>query len=281
MKFQLKHALGIIIGVFIIVVDVVFFMSPRVRWFQTLIVLAILSAFLPYILDFFKENKRQKEIELKFLEFVRNLVGTVKAGIPIPKAIQKVAKEDYGALTPYVKKLSQQIEWGIPTHQALQTFSNDTNNIVIKRSVSIVIEAEKSGGNMEDVLEAVTNSVMEIKKIKQERKASVYSQTVQGYIIFFIFIIIMLVMQTKLLPPLTSLTNLASTETGSFLTTPGVSSQALQNMDTIFLSLILIQGFFNGVMIGKFAEDSIKAGLKHSLILMVLGYIIISLVSGG
>ena len=48
----------------------------------------------------------------------------------------------------------------------------------------------------------------------------------------------------------------------------------------VFIWLILIQGFFAGVMIGKFSEGELKAGLKHSLILMIVGYIVFTFVGG-
>jgi len=37
-----------------------------------------------------------------------------------------------------------------------------------------------------------------------------------------------------------------------------------------FLWLLLVQGFFAGLVIGKLAEGKIKAGLKHSFILVLL-----------
>ena len=75
---------------------------------------------------------------------------------------------------------------GIPLREALKIFAKDTKNRIIIRSISIVIEAEKSGGNIDQVLQAVTNSVLQIKKIKEERKSNTYSQMIQGYFIFFI-----------------------------------------------------------------------------------------------
>ncbi len=280
MRFGIVNLLGILGGVFVIVLDFLLFFRPLTRWFNALLLVGVLIAALPYIIAFLNENKRQKEIEEKFLEFVRNVVSSVEAGVPIPKAIVHVSTEDYGALSPYVKKLASQIEWGIPTHQALLIFGNDTRNKVIKRSVYIVIEAEKSGGNIQDVLQAVTNSVVEVKKIKEERRASVYSQVVQGYIVFFVFIIIMLVLQTKLLPPLTGLTNVSFGGFGGGVLAGAPESGRVSDIDSIFTSMVLIQGFFVGIMIGKFSEGDLKFGIRHSLILMVTGYLIISIVRG-
>ena len=53
---------------------------------------------------------------------------------------------------------------------------------------------------MEDVLESITGSLIEIKKIKESRRASVHSQIIQSYIIFFVFIGVMIVIQKLLVP---------------------------------------------------------------------------------
>lgn len=283
-KVKTRHILFIILGVIILLLDFYFFFGIKTRWFKPLIVVALVVAGSQFLIDFLRENTRQKELETKFLEFVRALVQTVRSGVSIPKAILQISNENYGALTPYVKKLAHQIEWGFPLHEALNTFSMDTNNSVIKKSVSIVTEAEKSGGNMGDVLQAVTDSVFSIKKIKEERRSSVYSQMVQGYIVFFVFIAIMLVMQVYLIPKIAVLggeasIGLAGSPIGG-LTTPGGTGVSIEQLDQTFLWLIVIQGLFAGLMIGKFTDGEYKYGIKHSFILMVAGYLIIATARG-
>lgn len=279
-KFEAKHILFIVLGIIVLIGDFYFFMG--LRWFKPILVISFVIMGLQFFLDFLQENKRQKEIELKFLEFVRALVETVKSGTSVPKAIQQVSKEDYGYLTIHVRKLANQLEWGFPLHDALINFAKDTNNRVIAKSVSIVTEAEKSGGNMGEVLEAVSGSVFSIKKVKEERKASVYSQLVQGYIIYFVFIIIMLVMQVYLMPKISQLSmDVGSGLGGSII--PGMSGGAKLSsdfMDQLFVYLVIIQGAFAGLLIGKFSEGELKYGVKHALILVIVGYLIISTVRG-
>jgi flagellar protein FlaJ len=50
---------------------------------------------------------------------------------------------------------------------------------------------------------------------------------------------------------------------------PGVPPE---EMKRIFLHMTLIQGFFGGLVAGKMGEGSIGAGLKHSLVMMLLGF---------
>lgn len=280
-RFKKEYFIGISVGLFMIVLDILYFW--KTRWFLSIIILSVSIGWSQFWIDFHKEQVRQREIEEKFLEFVRALVGTAKSGISIPQALKQTSDKDYGALTKYTKKLANQLEWGIPVHDALLTFSKDTGNSVIKRSVSIVLEAEKSGGDMESVLESVTDSVVHVKKMKAERKAGTYSQMVQGYMVFFIFIGIMLLLQLKLFPSLQSMEGMGESLGSAGLT--GMFGQGEKAdpafMDRIFFSLILVQGFFAGIMVGKFSEGTIKQGLLHSLILMTVAALIMTTAKGG
>ena len=271
-RFKLSYVIGIALTVLLILANVVLFLDTR--WFWTGIIIAFACLIIQPLFDVLNENKRQKEIELKFLEFIRSLVESVKSGISIPNSVIHIAKKDYGALQPYVQKLANQIEWGIPTRKALTTFGYDTENVVIKRSISIMVEAEKSGGDITDVLTSVVESVLNVKKIKEERKASTFSQVIQGYVVFFIFIGIMLVLQLWLFPKITGLSSNLAEGLGSL----GVSEGF--NLDRIFFSLIIVQGFFAGIMIGKFSEGTLKRGLLHSAVLIVAATLIITTVKG-
>src|SRR3989344_4546858 len=249
------------------------------RWFWLALVITINIGWAHFWFDFLKENKRQKEIEEKFLEFIRNVGETVRTGVPIPKGILQVADKDYGALTPYVKKLGNQIEWGMPMHNSLVVFADDTENKMIKRSISIIIEADESGGDISDILESVSTSVVNIKQMKEERRSTIFSQIVQGYIVYLLFIGIMIILQLVLFP---KLTNITSSLEGS-ASILGVSTGTEEKIDidlTIFL-LLMIQGFFGGLAIGKFSEGNIKNGLINSLILMTLAALIITTAKGG
>lgn len=280
-KFRKVYLLSIFVALFIVALDVYFyFIAGGIlkRFFWPIFILALTLGWLHFWIDFYKEIKRQKDVELKFLEFVRSLVETVRSGITIPMSIIHVSKEDFGDLTPHIRKLAHQVEWGIPLHKALIVFADDTGNNVIKRSISIIIEADVSGGNIGDVMDSVAESVINVKNLKEERRASTYSQVVQGYIVFFIFIGIMLVLQLWLFPKLVALKG--PLQSGLGMIGGETSEGEVMSLDSVFFSLIIIQGFFAGIMIGKFSEGSISRGLIHSLILITLAAIVITTARG-
>jgi hypothetical protein len=47
-----------------------------------------------------------------------------------------------------------------------------------------------------------------------------------------------------------------------------------QEISSSFLYLLLVQGFFSGLAIGKLSEGNIKAGIKHSFILVSMSFLI-------
>lgn len=296
MKFEKRHIAAMIMGVITLLADLFFFMDSPL--FIPLIVVAVTIGWSQYWIDFFIEMQRQKNLEARFPDFVRYLAGAIRSGMPVSKAILHVSRTNFGDLTPYVRKLSNQIEWSIPAHKALMIFAYDTKNPVIKRAIATVIEAEQAGGNIEDVLETVTQSVIDIKKIKDRRKASIHGQSIQSYVIFLVFLVIMIVVQNLVVPyvsnlgatpggedditgsilrPLGGITERVEIDYSSFPAFMNSISQWFISLRGVFLMISLIQGFFTGLVIGKLAEGQIYPGLKHSLILMTIAFFVISL----
>jgi flagellar protein FlaJ len=142
--------------------------------------------------------------------------------------------------------------------------------VPIKRSIGTIIETYKVGGKISDTLKAIGQSLIEISKIKQERSASVQAQIVTSYLIFFVFIFILVVLQAFLIPALGS-----ATVAGGFEEVPEETPTELYSQT--FVNFIIVQGFFAGLATGKMAEGSLVAGFKHSLVLIVIGYTVFSL----
>ncbi len=279
MKVNKLEVSGIVVALIIIVLSFIFLKGTDLFYF--LLGIAFVIAGFPFFILIIFESNLIREKDEMFLEFSRNLVEGVKAGTPISKSILNIKTKDYGSLNPYIDKLANQISLGIPIKVALETFARDVGSKTISRAVTIISESEKAGGEIEDILESVASSVSQVEKLKKERRAAMYTLVVQGYIIFFIFIIIMLVMQFKILPIAVGLgQGVGNVEGGSTIggglsgIIKGGSVMTAEEMARPFFWLLLVQGFFAGLVIGKLSEGEIKFGLKHSFILMVLAVLI-------
>lgn len=274
-----SNYVGIIASIVVILISLILFyfnyIDSKILYFILGMAGVILG--LPFFVNLLVESNSEKNKDQMFLEFARDLVEGVKSGTPISKSIINVKKKDYGVLTPFVIKLANQISLGIPVKDALDVFSREVRSEVITRAIGLIREAERSGGRIEVILESVTFSVGQIEKLKKERKAAIYNLTVQGYIIFLIFIVMMLIMQFKILPLTTDLNiqpgALEGVDLGGL--TNHISGKAdIESISNSFLYLLLTQGFFAGLVIGKISEGSVKAGIKHSFILLALSYLV-------
>jgi len=265
MEIKKIHWIGIGLALAIVVTSL-FFIGTK--YFFFMIGLGVLFGVSPFVFSIIHETQVATEKEEMFLEFARNLVESVKTGTPISKSIINVGDKSYGVLSENVKKLANQISLGIPLSFALQTFSRDVNNKTISRALTLIGQAEKAGGEIGGILESVADAVNISEKLKKERKSTISTLVVQGYIIFFIFIIIILVMQFKIIPMISGIANISA----SGIQRGGdVDASEISNA---FLYLLLIQGLFSGLVIGKITEGSIKGGIKHSFTLILASFLI-------
>jgi flagellar protein FlaJ len=283
-RISRSNLIGVATAIVIIITGVVLLLMNvpgfDANFFFFVVGIAIVIGGLPFLMNLLLQAKVEKDKDQMFLEFSRDLVEGVKSGTPISKTIINTKNKDYGALNSYVDKLANQIALGIPVKDALETFARDVNSSVIARAVSLIKEAEKSGGKIETILESVSASISQIEVLKKERKAAIYNLTVQGYIIFLIFIAIMLVLQFKILPIMENLnfdvgTSLADVDSLK----PGAEQDKGVDVNALalpFLFLLIFQGLFAGLVIGKISEGKIKYGFKHSFIMVAMAWLISS-----
>jgi pilus assembly protein TadC len=269
MEIKKSHYVGVGIALVILVISF-FFRETKV--FFLLFGVGILTGALPFVISLINETRIENEKEEMFLEFTRNLVESVKTGTPISKSIINLRDKAYGVLGENIKKLANQISLGIPLNSALSVFAKDVNNATVSRTITLIGEAEMAGGDIGEILEAVAEAVNMSDKLKKERKAAISTLVIQGYIIFFVFMIIILIMEFQILPMVSGIAELGSVGGGTFANLGTGEAIDQTDISNSFLYLLLIQGFFTGLTIGKLGEGGFKAGVKHSFALMLLSF---------
>lgn len=275
LKLNKSKITGISLAVIILVLSLIFLQSSDLFYFM--VGMAAFIAGLPFFIFLIVETKTIRDKNEMFLEFSRDLVEGVRAGTPISRSIINIRNKNYGSLNPYIEKLANQISLGIPIQVSFETFARDAGSPTITRAITIIGETERAGGQIEDILASVAHSVSQSEKLRKERSAAMYNLIVQGYIIFLIFIIIMIVMQFKILPIASDLSIDTGELEGSSFSASGMGgilygkeTATPEQLARPFIWLLLVQGFFAGLVIGKLSEGRIMSGLKHSFVLVML-----------
>jgi len=262
---------GIIVGM-IILFDFLFLRDvPTI--FSSVFIVAIIMLIAPIALIRYYEISKIKSLEDFFPQFMRDLVESVRSGMTLPQAIKVVSENDYGHLSHHVKKLNAQLNWGIPFDKALMNFSKSTRSKLIARISSTIIESHRFGGNITSIFETISSTSVEIERLREERRLYINSQLITGYVIFFVFLVVIIGLQKFLVP---TLSEIAVEE---ITTAPGTEKEMVDEYAGIFRNLIILQGLFAGLVIGKMAEGVIAGGIKHSLFLVIIGDFIHTLAS--
>ena len=205
----------------------------------------------------YSEFKKIRKIEEIFPKYMNDIAENISAGMTLPQAIRSTNNIDYGVLNPYVREMASKVTWGITFEKIMEDFAKKTGSRAMRRNVQTIIETHRSGGSMDTVLKSVGQSLVELERIKKERSASVYSQMVNGYLIYVVFLGVMIGLSSVLVPAFRL-------------------GETLPDLEVVFVeifrALIVIQGFFAGLSIGKMAEGTLIAGVKHALVLVVVGY---------
>ena len=220
--------------------------------------LAIISpiALLNYI-----DYRWRKAVDEHLPDLFRSIVQAQEIGMTLPKALEEAAKRDYGPLTSELRKMTVQISWGASFEEALLAFGRRVGTVLTQRTVPMIIEASRSGGRVEKVFDPMGKFIQSTILLEKERKTQTRPYIAIIYVALFVFLFTIVILFK------TFFTNV---EGASLFSMPTASPMDLRRT---FLHMTLVQGFFGGLVAGKMGEGSISAGLKHSLIMMLLGYV--------
>ncbi|NJD98719.1 type II secretion protein F [Thermococcus sp. LS1] len=208
---------------------------------------------------YWKINKRIEEMEKMLPDAFFYLASSLRAGISFSEALEELTTAKFGALTEEFKKTVAEIKKGRSTVEALKAFAiRNRKSTVIYRSMMIIIEAIERGAPMSDILVFVGNDVREILRIKQERKASTGMQ-----VMFFII-------TSGVIGPL--ILGIVSQVMGAMST--GEITFPIDTIKTILLGFVVLQAIVSGLGIGVIREGKFSAGLKYSLLLVVMGVVV-------
>ena len=273
MRTEIYEVMFVILGIAILFFSLAIIPEyfPWLRIMSPILnILGAMTAIIPPFLFFYTKYVEGREIENQFIIFISDLTEAIDSGMTLPVALKYTSKRDYGILTKHIREISGKVSWGVPFEEALKIFSKKVGNTMINRSISTIIQTYKVGGKLSDTLRAISQSLIEINKIRKERSASVQAQIVTSYLIFFVFIFILVILQTVLVPAFSA----KVPEIGESHA-KGVGLD-VEIYNTVFINFIIVQGFFAGLVTGKISEGTLISGLKHSVILILLGYAIFS-----
>jgi len=225
------------------------------------------------------KEKRVGEIERRLPDFLRDVAEAGRFGMTLADAIVVASTVRYGRLTPEIKKMAAQIEWGVPASEAIRLFAERVKTPLVTRMSSIIRKANDAGGNVADVLSMVSHDAKESILTQEERNVTMSTYVMVVYISFFVFIATILILQLQFLPKMEEAgrtVSEAAAEQG-LTEIPGVNIQVsvIAEVSFIFLLSVVVHAIGDGILAGVIQKGSIPIGMRHSFIMLLIGFVML------
>ncbi len=286
----------ILIGIAAVLVSYILYPEPGMLGITLLF--AMMVSVSPYTLWKYFRVKRIKAMEKEFPNFARDLVEAKKSGLTLTEALRDATKNEYGELNKEVDKMAKQLSWNMSFDEVMTRFSERVSESdLMRRTIKIIMEAKKSGGNIISAMETVSSDTSTLIEMEEERKSKMSQHAAVMYIIYFMFVAVT-IMLSKILVPLTEEMDLGEEalmfggEGGEICQAPmQITEEVICSLfqtigrvmtmapesgayyDGLFLSMVVVQGILTGPLIGQIRDNSASSGIKYSFIMTAIGMV--------
>jgi flagellar protein FlaJ len=232
-------------------------------------VFAVLICIVPLAVLDLREQMRVKNLENALPNFFRDLAGMNDSGMTLPNAVHLVATAEYGTLTPHIRKLDNEMSWGVGFVEALYRFGKGLGTNLSDRSVDLIAKASRAGGDVSEVLRAAAKDTFEVVNLQQERFNNMIIYVVIVLVAFAVFLFVIAILVSSFLTTMATAGATASaTGARGF---GGIIDMFLYKR--LFAHAAMLQGFFSGLVAGQMGEGRFVAGLKYSAIMLLIAWI--------
>jgi len=230
---------------------------------------AVLIAIVPVALLDLKEQIRVKNLENALPNFFRDLAGMNDSGMTLPNAVHLVAAAEYGTLTPHIRKLDNEMSWGVGFVEALYRFGKGLGTSLADRSVDLIAKASKAGGDVSEVLRAAAKDTYEVVNLQQERSNNMMIYVIIVLVAFAVFLFVIAILVSSFL---STMATAGATAEASGASGFGAKINIFV-YKRLFSHAAMMQGFFSGLVAGQMGEGRVIGGLKYSAIMLLIAWV--------
>jgi flagellar protein FlaJ len=238
------------------------------RFSELTVFLAVLIAALPFAVLHEMRARMVGKIEDSFPDFLTSLSSSMASGLTPAQAIRSASASELGPLSSELRRVSGEVEWGASTSEALSNFDERIGSGMVSRSIGVMKKAMEASGEISDVVDILALDASTSRSLKQERRGVMTTYTAIVYMSFAVFIFTAGVISTYLLPMIPGAAPVAGM--------PLAPSIPQAEVKRLLFHASLIQGFCSGLVAGQLGSGDVGSGLKHSILMMALAYLLFS-----
>ena len=240
------------------------------------LVLGIFLALAPAGIVDILRTRKQRAIEGVLPDFLRDVAEASKFGTNLADLIKIASEGQYGVLSGEIKKITAQIKWGVSVDEALRGFAERNKSAFTVRLISTVIESNRSGGNVSEVLNIIADNSKETQLLAKEKYSQLNSYVIILLIAYAVFLLTILILDQQFFPVMSrQISSGSSISSISYL-----NYSAIPLIKEIFTGVVILQGIGSGLMSGVLFDGRYQSGFLYAAVLIAIGYLTVLLFGG-
>ena len=238
---------------------------------------AAIGIFAFYLMIYYSIVSRAEQVERVLPEFLLMIAANLRAGMTPFNAFRRSATAELGPLEKEIQIAAVKAGSSQSLAEALSSISDRIDSEVLERTITLFEKSVRSGGQIAELLTAISEEV----RRNQELKADLITST-RSYTMFLFFIILvvspcLLAVSAQFLDIYSGIKGQFSGEAIEGYSLPFFSGEVVINSDyAIFISYMSLVGtaFFASVLMGVISRGKILYGVKY-FPLLAIGSIIV------
>jgi len=241
------------------------------------LIIATLIVMVPFAVLFELWRRKVRGIEESIPEFLSRLSGINRVGLTMARAIAVLEKTNLGMISYEIHRIKRDLDWGGLFSDALVRFEHRVQTAAIARNVTLITKANEMTGDIAEILSIAANDARMYETLKRERLAEMIIYIIVIYLAFGVFLFVVVVLDWNFLSILRDMA------TGGGLESVPSSMMSIAQGDTLtaisrlLFHACLISAVFSGLIAGQMGEGSVKAGVKHAVIMLAITLIVYNL----
>jgi flagellar protein FlaJ len=252
--------------------------GPIIGYFDDILVFVLFIVMTPLAYFYEMKQRRAKKIASEMPDFLKKLSSTNETGMTLMQSIDLISHSNFGSLSPEIKKIWRNMQWGTDVSTSLKKFANALNTSMSTRVITLITKASESSGDIKDVLNVAANDAKLGEQIRRERSDGMLIYVVIIFISFCVFIYCVFTLTSSFLPVMAEAAN--NSQAAGASASAGTAFIQSFNPDDylrLFFHAAMIQALFSGILAGTMGEGKWMSGLKYSIIMMIIAYAMFAL----
>jgi flagellar protein FlaJ len=240
--------------------------SYKLIYINEIFLTAILIGIIPISIVDFLHQRWLNAIEEQMPNFVRGLSESQNIGVTIIESLEYVVNNNLiqDPLHTEIESIITRISWGQNFEESLLEFMERVDTPRINRFIVLLLEINRTGGKVQEAFLIQSEFMEDTSAMDQEARSQMTPYMVIIYVAFFVFIITSIILLNSFFKPLEELSQ--TIDMGVMV--------SVSHFTDFFYQTMLVSALMSGLMTGKISELRVIGGLKHSIVLIIFGYII-------